>query len=118
VVPVVVVEIPLWLFAVIAESPEGKVVESRIDPFVTRTVMRIPAAKFDVLRGLSLAAYTLFHTPDVLVAILGPLEVPTVAFAESASVIRARIKGATKSAMTTRAVISRRDNARKNPETL
>ena len=97
---------------------EGKVVESRIDPFVTRTVMRIPAAKFDVLRGLSLTAYTLFHTPDVLVAILGPLEVPTVAFAESASVIRARIRGATKSAMTTRAVIPRSDSACGNPRTL
>jgi hypothetical protein len=56
VAPVEDVEIPLWLFAVIAESPEGKVVERRMDPFVTRTVMRIPAVKLAELSGLSPAS--------------------------------------------------------------
>jgi hypothetical protein len=118
VAPVEDVEIPLWLFAEIAESPEGKVVDKRIDPFVTRTVMRIPAGKFDVLRGLSLTAYTLFQTPEEFEAILGPLEVPTIAFAESANVISARIRGETTSATTKRAVIERRDSARENRKIL
>jgi hypothetical protein len=87
---------------VIAESPEGKVVESRIDPFVTRTVMRIPAAKFDVLRGLSLAAYTLCQTPEALVEIFGPVESPTDASAELLIVNSAAMRGAIKRTTTPR----------------
>jgi hypothetical protein len=102
VAPVEDVEIPLWLFAVIAESPEGKVVERRMDPFVTRTVIRIPAAKFDVLRGLSPAAYTLCQTPEVLVEIFGPVESPTDASAELLIVNSAAIRGAIKRTTTPR----------------
>lgn len=67
--------------------------------------MRMPAEKFAVLNGLSPAAYTLFQTLDVLVAIFGPLEVPTVASADLGMENNATMSGATTRAKTTRAVV-------------
>lgn len=93
-----------------AESPVGKLDESRIDPFNARIVIRTPAEKLELLSGLSPAEYTLLHSPDEASLVL--LVSPTVASAPSDIVMSAKTMGAKRNAIATLEYVERRTTER------
>jgi hypothetical protein len=81
-------------------------------------VIRTPAGKLEEFSGLSLELYTLFHTPEVPEAILGPVESPTDALAELLSVSSAATRGITRRTTTPRATNPRSVTAREKRKIL